>query len=300
MLDPRLRYAVAVARVGSFSGAAKAVGVTQSAVTKSVADLEQQVGFAIFNRTSRGVAMTPEGRDFIDRAARLLADALDLLGERDRSTDPFAGLLRIGLFPGSIDWLIMGPAIGLLKRRASVRIETVSGNSERAVQLLSRGDIDVAFGLEAAFAGWPQFKSDRIATVEILPFVRKDHPILTRHPVDKQSLARFDFVVPSSSEPYTPIIQQLYEQDGQRPEDRIHLTDHFPLVRQIVAATDTIGLVARAFTASRWFRDAFVPLLDTGLLDPLVLSYAARARWPIKPAGKDLIARVRQAWMPRS
>ena len=82
---------MAVARVGSFSGASKAVGVTQSAITKSVADLEQQLGFAIFNRTSRGVAMTPEGRDFIDRAARLLADAADLFGERDRGADPFAG-----------------------------------------------------------------------------------------------------------------------------------------------------------------------------------------------------------------
>ena len=81
---------MAVARVGSFSGASKAVGVTQSAITKSVADLEQQLGFAIFNRTSRGVAMTPEGRDFIDRAARLLADAADLFGERDRGADPFA------------------------------------------------------------------------------------------------------------------------------------------------------------------------------------------------------------------
>ena len=158
MLDSRLKYAVAVARLGSFSGAAKDVGVTQSAVTKSVADLEQQLGFAIFSRTSRGVATTPEGRDFIDRAARLLADAADLFGERNRGADPFAGQLRIGLFPGSIDWLINDPAIGLLKRHTAVRIDTVSGNSERAVQLLSRGDIDVAFGLEAALAGWPQFK----------------------------------------------------------------------------------------------------------------------------------------------
>ena len=110
---------------------------------------------------SRGVAMTPEGRDFIDRAARLLADAADLFGERDRGADPFAGQLRIGLFPGSIDWLMTGPAIALLKRHAGVRFETVSGNSERAVQLLSRGDIDVAFGLQAAFSGWPQFKCDR-------------------------------------------------------------------------------------------------------------------------------------------
>lgn len=296
MLDSRLKYAVAVARLGSFSGAAKDVGVTQSAVTKSVADLEQQLGFAIFSRTSRGVATTPEGRDFIDRAARLLADAADLFGERNRGADPFAGQLRIGLFPGSIDWLINDPAIGLLKRHTAVRIDTVSGNSERAVQLLSRGDIDVAFGLEAALAGWPQFKCERIATIEILPFVRKDHPILAETSVDKQTFTRFDFVVPSSSEPYTPIIRKMYEQDGQRPEYRVHMTDYFHLVRRIVASTDAVGLVAKAFTLTGWFREAFVALPDAGLLEPLVLAYAVRARWPIKPAAKDLIARVRQGW----
>ena len=52
-----------------------------------------------------------------------------------------------------MDWLINDAAIGLLKRHEGVRLEIVSGNSERAVQLLSRGDIDVAFGLEAALAG---------------------------------------------------------------------------------------------------------------------------------------------------
>ncbi|MBY8334375.1 MULTISPECIES: LysR family transcriptional regulator [Erythrobacteraceae] len=300
MLDSRLKYAVAVARIGSFTGAANAVGVTQSAVTKSVADLEQQLGIALFNRTSRGILVTPEGRDFIDRAARLLADADDLFRERNRGADPYAGLLRIGLFPGSMDWLINDAAIGLLKRHEGVRLEIVSGNSERAVQLLSRGDIDVAFGLEAALAGWPQFKCERIAAVDIMPFVRKDHPILSETAIDKQMLARCDFVVPSSSEPYTPIIRQIYEVNDQRPEDRIHMTDYFPLVRRIVAATDSVGLVASAFTSAGWFRDEFVTLPHTGLLEPLVLAYAARARWPVKPAARDLIARVRQNWSSES
>ena len=129
-----------------------------------------------------------------------------------------------------------------------------------------------------------------------LPFVRKDHPILAETSVAKQTFTRFDFVVPSSSEPYTPIIRKMYEQDGQRPEYRVHMTDYFPLVRRIVASTDAVGLVAKAFTLTGWFREAFVALPDAGLLEPLVLAYAVRARWPIKPAAKDLIARVRQGW----
>ncbi|GAC1577440.1 MAG: LysR family transcriptional regulator [Sphingomicrobium sp.] len=296
MLDSRLRYAVAVARLGSFSGASESVGVTQSAVTKSVADLEQQLGFALFHRTSRGAVPTPEGREFIDRAARLLADAADLFSERDRGADPYSGQLRVGLFPGSIDWLITAPVIALLRRHAGLRIDIAAGNSERGVQLLSRGDIDVALGLEAAFTRWPQFKCGRIAVVKIVPFVRTGHPILTKARIGKAALAQFEFVMPSSSEPYMSIIQQLYEQTGQRPSDRIHTTDHFPLVRRIVASSDAIGMVAMDFTTNKWFRDNFVALPDSGLLDPLMLCYATRTRWPIKPAARALINQIRLAW----
>ena len=43
-------------------------------VTKSVAELERYLGYSLFHRTSRGAMPTEEGREFIDRAARLLAD----------------------------------------------------------------------------------------------------------------------------------------------------------------------------------------------------------------------------------
>ena len=96
MLDPRLNHVVAVAHGGSFTKAAEIVGLTQSGITKSIADLERELGFAIFFRTSRGALMTEEGRDFVERAERLLDDARSLLqGSRERG-DPYAGPLRVG------------------------------------------------------------------------------------------------------------------------------------------------------------------------------------------------------------
>ena len=47
MIDPRLRYLIAIDREGSFSSAAKALSVTQSAVTKYVAELEKQIGYTL-------------------------------------------------------------------------------------------------------------------------------------------------------------------------------------------------------------------------------------------------------------
>ena len=86
-------------------------------------------------------------------------------------------------------------------------------------------------------------------------------------------------------------VLRIMEDRGYR-----HTSPREALVRRIVASTDAVGLVAKAFTLTGWFREAFVALPDAGLLEPLVLAYAVRARWPIKPAAKDLIARVRQGW----
>ena len=55
MIDRRLQYVVSTARYGSFTAAAERVGVTQSAITKSVADLERQLGYSIFTRTARSL-----------------------------------------------------------------------------------------------------------------------------------------------------------------------------------------------------------------------------------------------------
>ncbi|WP_229658385.1 LysR family transcriptional regulator [Tsuneonella deserti] len=299
ILDSRLKHAVAVGQYRSFSRAAEACSLSQSAVSKSVADLERQLGYALFHRTSRSVMPTEEGRDFIERAARLLADMAELLGDRDRSANPYAGPLRVGLFPGSMDWILTEPLIRLLRRHSAVRFEIVSGNSERGVRLLSRGDIDIAFGLEPAFASWPQFKCERVATIEILPFVRSGHPLLLRRAAAKDALVEYEFVVPSSSEPYSSIIQEMYEQAGQHPVQKIHMTDQFVHVRRIVASSDAIGMIARQFTKSSWFRAGFDTLEETDFLEPLTLCYAARNRWPLKPAARALVSYVRDTWRER-
>src|ERR1700679_259594 len=116
MLDPRLNHLVAVARCGSFTAAAQAIGVTQSAVTKGVADLERQLGYAVFHRTARGALLTEKGSDFVERAAQLLDGS-------SSQSDPYAGTLRIGVSPASLEWRLIGPLAQLLSRHPSIRFE---------------------------------------------------------------------------------------------------------------------------------------------------------------------------------
>ena len=106
MVDRRLLYIVSTARYGSFTAAAERVGVTQSAITKSVAELERELGYSIFNRTARGVFLTDEGRTFVERAARILEDTRELFRGMSPGSDPYEGTLRIGVCPASLEWLL--------------------------------------------------------------------------------------------------------------------------------------------------------------------------------------------------
>lgn len=295
MLDPRLKHAVAVGKLGSFSRAAESVGVTQSAVTKSVADLERQLGHPLFHRTSRGVLMTEEGRDFLDRAARLLFDFAALMGDEERAADPYKGTIRLGIFPASIEWMLGDPLIGLLHRHPGVRYDIVTGTSERGVQLLTRGDIDVAFGMDAAFGSWGQFKCEPVGTLDAIPFVRRDHPLCETGERSIEALTRFDFVVPSFSEPYSSTVLQMYEQSGRSSRDRIHVVDFFPFIQRIIKTTDAIGFVTRDVARSDNFRANFAALDDLALFTAPKLCCAVRACWPARPAVRALIADIRHA-----
>lgn len=151
MHDRAIQYVVLAARYGSFTAAADRVGVTQSAITKSVGELEQSLRIVIFERTARGVLVTQEGRAFVDRASRLLED-FDQLMRAQQRIDPFAGPLRIGVAPAVLEWVLMKPIAEMLRRHPQVKIDINSSNFDRMVDQLRNGNVDIVLGLDAAWA----------------------------------------------------------------------------------------------------------------------------------------------------
>jgi len=293
MFDSRLVHAVAVARAGSFTKASQLIGVTQPAITKSVADLEQRLGYVLFNRSSHGAAMTVEGREFVERAARILEDARELMSGPP-SKDPFAGVLRVGACPGSLEWLLVRPLAELLRQHPSIRLEVTSAKFETMVQLLRTGTVDVALGFEAAFREWPDLSRERIAAFDPVLFVRAGHPLLALGAISVSDLSSFDFVSPSESRPYGAIIRELYKARAVDWRHHLHVVDFFPTVRHIVATTDAIGIVARNAEADKRLGPKFALLEGVELLSPTSMSCATRTRWAPQPATKAFIETMKR------
>lgn len=297
MLHSRLHYVVAVARNGSFTSAAHAAGVTQSAVTKSVADLEKELGYSIFYRTSRGAILTEQGRIFVDRATRLLEDARELLRGNLRQKDPYAGMLRIGICPASLDWRFVDPLAKLLSQHPAIRYDVNCSTFESVIQQLRAGSIDVAVGYDAAFSEWADVRRVPMGRAGALMFVRQGHPLTKKEKLAIEDIAAFDFISPSESRPYGELIRSFYESNGVDWHERVHRIDNFSLVRRIVAKSDAIGLTGEPFAETEAFTKHF-SVLDLDPWGPAPLCCAIRARWEPKPSIRAFIAIVRQSLPP--
>jgi DNA-binding transcriptional LysR family regulator len=141
---PLLRVFVEVARLGSFTAAAPALGYTQSAVSRQISTLEEEAGTALFDRLPRGVRLTEPGQrllthaqavlDRLDAARRELADLRDLA----------TGRLRVAAFATADAALVPQAIAAFQQRHPAVAVSLREGFTPELLQLLGAGDADVA------------------------------------------------------------------------------------------------------------------------------------------------------------
>jgi DNA-binding transcriptional LysR family regulator len=140
----------AVAREGSFRGAADRLGYVQSAVSQQIVQLEQLVGHRLIDRSrgSREIGVTAPGELLVGHAEEILAQVhaarADLVSGAELDRRP---ALRVGVFPGVVTGLLPGVLRGLATRAPELWVDPVESTSDAAlVALVEQGRVDVAFG----------------------------------------------------------------------------------------------------------------------------------------------------------
>lgn len=133
-----------VAAAGSFTRAAEMLGYTQSGVSRQVAAMESAAGAPIFDRTRRGVALTPAGQVLVRRATEVLADVaateLELAGLRDR----LAGRLTIGAYPTAAMALVPRAMAQVTSGHPGLAVLLEEAATPTLLRQLRMGRLDVA------------------------------------------------------------------------------------------------------------------------------------------------------------
>lgn len=141
---PGLAAFASAVEAGSFSAAARTLGTSPSAVSKSVARLEQRFGVRLFQRSTRVLSLTQEGAAYYERIAPLLR-ALDEASDVMQPAGAAQGVLRITA-PGDLGRILLEPVVGkFLPRHPELKLKM--SLADRHVDLISDGyDIAIRAG----------------------------------------------------------------------------------------------------------------------------------------------------------
>lgn len=137
-------YIVAVADLRSFSAAADKCCVSQPTLSAQVKKLEEQLGVAIFERTSKRVMPTEMGQRIIQSARRILSEVDAIKDSAAASQDPYGGRFRLGGFPTLACYLFPDLVPALMERMPNIRLVLVEEKSDVLVEKLRHGQIDAA------------------------------------------------------------------------------------------------------------------------------------------------------------
>ena len=167
-----------VVESGSFAKAAERLGVSTSAASRHIADLEAHLQTRLLNRTTRRVSLTESGRAFYERAVQLLADLEEAEQEAARAAVVPRGTIRLTT---SVNFGVrhLAPAIAdFLARHAEVRFDV--SLSDRVIDLVEEGfDLAVRVGT----AGSENVVARKLGETRLVPCASPQY--LSAHPAPK-------------------------------------------------------------------------------------------------------------------
>jgi LysR family cyn operon transcriptional activator len=187
-----LQCFISVAELLSFSAAAERLGVSQSAVSRQVQLMEQQVGLPLFDRVGRKVFLTPAGRDLLERGYEVQKDMASLMARAQELSAGTQGTLRIGATPQTLESVVARIVPRFMQRHPEVRIALVEDGSANLGGALERGDIDVAIG---AISRDPGFESLALFPLVALVAVPGGHRLARRKNVEITELAEEEMLL---------------------------------------------------------------------------------------------------------
>jgi DNA-binding transcriptional LysR family regulator len=140
----QLKAFLLTARYQSFSRAADQLFITQSGMSVLVRELEEQLGFRLFERTTRKVMLTKFGSSFLPIADRSLDELEQAAANIGRSASVEKGVLSLGATP-FVAADILAPALAAYALRdAGLHVRLVDADGPRLLEMLHSGEIDVA------------------------------------------------------------------------------------------------------------------------------------------------------------
>lgn len=278
----QLRYFVAVADAGSFSGAATALGVIQPTVSQHIQRLENRVHTNLFECHARDVRLTFAGRHMLRAARRIVFEVDQALELAARVSRTEAGQLRLGFYTSLSAGPLREALADFRAQYPAVALELFEGNPPELLSALREHRIEVAFTvLEVTL---PEFETLKLWHEPLVAALPGDHPLAGRESVGWTELAQVPLVVrtwESGSVLYTFLA------------GRIAPNAYLPAEQHFVSREALLGLIGLGFgmsvmgasvTGTAYPGVVFRPIAEHDAIVPVTAVWLAENDSPVAAA----------------
>lgn len=191
-------YFLAVAAHGKVRRAAAELGVSQPAITQGLQRLERELGFPLFERSSRGMELTAVAESFCERTRILRASLEDAIKEAADLHLGECGVLRVGVSPLYTQRLFVPAALALRRQRPGARLRVMLNLNDALTGALRAGEIDLS--INALPSVLPDdLEAKPLVEDALVLVVRQHHPLLTQHRLGLHDLADAKWLLPAPS-----------------------------------------------------------------------------------------------------
>jgi LysR family transcriptional regulator, carnitine catabolism transcriptional activator len=183
---------IAAAESESFSAAAHRLGISQPSLSESIRRIEREIGARLFERTTRSLKLTDQGRSAAAVAREAVRDFKRALERLASSTSERQGRITIAALPSIACAALPAALVAFKREHPAVEIVVHDVQHERALLLVTEGVADLAVTIKPAQQGDLVF--DEIASDVAHLVCRSDHPLARRKQVRWRDLSGLAFI----------------------------------------------------------------------------------------------------------
>lgn len=247
----QLRAFLAIAECGSIGRAAEAVNLSQPALSRTLAEMERRAGHRLFERHTRGMALTAAGETllpyarlvvFEEQQAQLALDDLDGLKR---------GTVRIGAVGTIVRGILPEVVTRLLESAPSLRVKVSEQTDEQLIELLRRRELDLAISASRVNDADVETIAECLHDDQFTVFCHPAHPLAAENrALSLATLLEHPWVMPAeTTAPRRMFLQAITAAGATRvPRVAVETSSHDSMVR-FVAAGSLLGWLPRALIA---------------------------------------------------
>lgn len=254
MIDARMKIRhlqcfLEVARLGHVGRAADRLAVTQPAVSKTLRELEEILGVRLFERTPKGLALTPFGEVFQHHAATgvvALEHAIDsvALGRMRGET-----VIRVGALPTVAARIMPQAILDLMEVRLDATVSLVSAPNRFLHETLRAGGLDIVVGRLAPPEHMVGLAFEQLYSERLVVVVRPGHPLVGERPPDLRRIVGYPVVLPGQEDITRPIVDRLLIAHGIGLVERRVETVSSDFSRALLARSDAVWIISYGVAA---------------------------------------------------